>query len=226
MKIELKKFDYIIIGIVSLFLVIGAVLFIGKTKIAKTPVISEDTIVFQVFFRGVTITSAQNPFVPTEDSFITIRNVPHKNVTIVGARMMPKMALLSDSSGNVRLVKDVASPYMYDCLVSLVDDAKITDDGAVLGGNKLKIGLPIVLEGKNYRFNGTVTNITVLTKEQAEEVKAAVAQERENRKKLQANPMNLPDGLTPEHNSVQQVEPEPEKADTLIPPKKTETPMQ
>ena len=44
----------------------------------------------------------------------------------------------------------------------MIDDAKITKDGPVVGGNKLKIGLPIVLEGFNYRLSGTVANVKLL----------------------------------------------------------------
>ena len=51
---------------------------------------------------------------------------------------------------------------MYDITVTLTDTAKITKDGAVVGGNKIKIGLPITLEGKDYKFNGTVSDLTVM----------------------------------------------------------------
>ena len=50
----------------------------------------------------------------------------------------------------------------YDVIVTLVDTAKITKDGAVVGGNKIKIGLPITLEGKDYRFNGTVSDLKTI----------------------------------------------------------------
>ena len=41
------------------------------------------------------------------------------------------------------------------------DDAIITDDGAVIGGNKIKIGLPIIMEGFKYRINGVVSDVRV-----------------------------------------------------------------
>ena len=37
---------------------------------------------------------------------------------------------------------------------------KITNDGEyVVGGNKLKVGLPIILEGTDYRFGGVINSI-------------------------------------------------------------------
>lgn len=62
---------------------------------------------------------------------------------------------------NVLVVDDVAQAHLYDILVTLTDTAKITKDGAVVGGNKIKIGLPITLEGQNYKFNGTVSDLKV-----------------------------------------------------------------
>ena len=59
------------------------------------------------------------------------------------------------------IVDDVAQNSLYDIVVTLTDTAKITKDGAVVGGNKIKMGLPITLEGGNYKFNGTVSNVVV-----------------------------------------------------------------
>ena len=162
MKIELKKFDIVIIATVVILVALAVFVGLSKRKIAKTPVISENTVVFQVFFRGATISSDEQIFKPMDESFITIRNVPHKKVTIIASSQMPRLTAIADSNGKEKIIKDISSPFMYDCLVTVYDEAKITEDGAVLGGNKLKIGLPIVLEGKNYRFTGTVSNIKIL----------------------------------------------------------------
>ena len=179
MKIMLKKFDYILIGVIVVISLLITGISITKTKIAKTPVIAEDTVIFQVFFRGVTITSQLPPLKAMDESFITIRNVPHKKVTILDAIQRPKLTTILDKNGKPSIIEDAATPFMFDCLVTLYDEAKITDDGVVLGGNKLKIGLPIILEGKNYRFGGTVTNIEVLKKEEAKQLKEMVAKEKE-----------------------------------------------
>ena len=61
-------------------------------------------------------------------------------------------------------VQTCALPIYYDFLVTVEDDAKITKDGAVVGGNKIKIGLPVTLEGVDYRLNGIVSNISVSKK--------------------------------------------------------------
>lgn len=178
MKIELKKFDYIIISIVIIISLLFAALTFSKTKIAKTPVLSEDTVVFQVFFRGITLTSTQKTFKPLDETFITIRNVPHKKLTILETIASPRLTTILDNKGKPMVIEDASTPFMSDCLVTLVDDAKITEDGAVLGGNKLKIGLPIILEGKNYRFSGIVSSLEILSKEDGKKLKEMIAEEK------------------------------------------------
>lgn len=179
MKLLFKKFDYIIMAVVAIIAILTLSIFFFNSKIAKTPVVSENTVVFQVFFRGITLSASENPFKLLDESFITIRNVPHKKVTILGVHKAPRMTIVADGKGGSVLAQDVSSPFMYDVLVTLCDDAKITDDGAVSGGNKLKIGLPIVLEGKNYRFSGTLADIKVLTDDEAQELKDSIKIQKE-----------------------------------------------
>ena len=62
----------------------------------------------------------------------------------------------------VIVVEDEAQPDLYDVVVTLTDTAKITKDGAVVGGNKIKLGLPITLEGADYKFTGSVSDIKVI----------------------------------------------------------------
>ena len=57
-------------------------------------------------------------------------------------------------------VDDETAPYNYDYLVTVVDSAKITKDGdTVVGGNKVKIGIPITLESAKYKLNGVISNV-------------------------------------------------------------------
>ena len=51
--------------------------------------------------------------------------------------------------------------YSSDMLMTLGGNANITDDGPVLGNNKIKIGTPIELEGQTYRFNATIVEVRI-----------------------------------------------------------------
>ncbi len=58
---------------------------------------------------------------------------------------------------------------IYDAIVTITDTAKITKDGAVVGGNKIKMGLPVTLEGEKYKFNGTISDVRVTNEDTVED---------------------------------------------------------
>ncbi len=157
----MKKIDYLIIfvcivGVLVLALVLG-----GKNnKLSATPVESTQKIQFTVAIKGATISQDTELLKQDENVFLTIRNVPYKELKVVSFQKSKKQVVIAAQNPNGYLVvDDVASPNQYDYLIKLEDEAKITSDGAVVGGNKIKIGVPVVLENFNFRFGGTVSSI-------------------------------------------------------------------
>ncbi len=171
---KLKPFDYVLIAGVIILAIVFVLVLAHKNKIfSKSPVEATKKIAFQVLMRGVTFTDTYVPMQIGDEAFITIRNVPYTKLQIVDFAYQPKKIVISSNNPEkpFAIVDDFSMPYQYDFLVTLIDDAKITKDGPVVGGNKLKIGLPIVLEGFNYRWSGTVANIKILEDEDLAVVK-------------------------------------------------------
>ena len=190
---KLKPFDYVLIaGVIILAFVFVLVLAHKNKMFSKSPAEETKKIAFQVVLRGVTFTSDKSPFEVGEKSFITIRNVPYTELEVIDVVYQPKKIMMptGDTKNPFIVVNDYSVPYQYDFVVTLIDDAKITKDGAVVGGNKIKTGLPIVLEGFDYRFAGTVANVKVLSDEDLAVVKqmriaAKKAKLEENEKKFE-----------------------------------------
>ena len=171
---KLKPFDYVLIaGVIILAFVFLLVLAHKNKMFSKSPAEETKKIAFQVVLRGVTFTSDKSPFEVGEKSFITIRNVPYTELEVIDVVYQPKKIMIptGDNEKPFIVVNDYSVPYQYDFVVTLIDDAKITKDGAVVGGNKIKTGLPIVLEGFDYRFAGTVASVKVLSDEDLAVVK-------------------------------------------------------
>ena len=122
------------------------------------------TVEFEVTTRAYDITSQKDILTKGDKTFITIRNVPYTELEIVDVKKdsMREMFFNYDRPEVPYLIKNVAYPNRYQYVVTLKDNAQITDDGAVIGGNKIKIGLPIDLEGFNYRISGTVSDVRVI----------------------------------------------------------------
>lgn len=160
---KIRVVDYIIIAGVILALIIGFFTFKNFRQTASNQIEATSKISFQVFIRGVTLTGTENPLRANEKTFISIRNVPYSDLDILAVKAERKKIVLPIlNSKKVMIVEDVSQANMYDITVTLTDTAKITKDGAVVGGNKIKMGLPITLEGKDYKFNGTVSDLKVM----------------------------------------------------------------
>ncbi len=182
----LKKFrplDIAIILVVIIGLIIGVLTVTKKRQTADKQIEANARVEISVFFRGVTLTSSNSPFIVGEETFITIRNVPYTKLKIIDVSNDRKKAIVPTINPKQQfvVVDDVSAPFQFDFVVTVVDDAKITkDDGAVIGGNKIKIGLPVTFEGKDYRFNGVVSNITISKEPTREENSELTTQVSEN----------------------------------------------
>ncbi len=164
---RVKPFDLIVIVGTLIALLVGFLTYKHFRQTAGKQIETTSPIVFDVYLRGITLTGGQNPIQVGEKTFISIRNVPYSDLDVLNVKterrkmVLPMINNMKSAAKNVLVVDDVSQSHVYDIVVTLTDKAKITKDGAVVGGNKVKMGLPITLEGVDYKFNGTVADIKV-----------------------------------------------------------------
>ncbi len=173
---KLKITDYVIILLILVLTAVGTLAVFKKKDFSNLPVEKEVTIQFDVFFRGITTSTPDIPFKPDEDTFITIRNVPYTKLKIVDADAMERMTYVNTPKGPT-VAPDVSSPNLIDAIVKLEDKAKKTSDGYVCGGNKIKMGIPVVIEGEKYKYQGTISNVYEVGSETENEDNTAVENE-------------------------------------------------
>ncbi len=113
---------------------------------------------FDLFIRGGIADPSM--FKVGDRTFITIRNQPYAAIPIVGVKINSRKVTLWTPQG-ARAVDDLAEPYSKDVVLTLEDRAEQTDDGIVLGGNKIKVGVPIDIEGARYRLRGSIVDLRV-----------------------------------------------------------------
>ena len=157
---KLKVTDIVIIALIIVFVIIGTFAVFKKKHFPNLPIEKETKINFEVFFRGVTISDTVVPFRVNDDAFITIRNVPYTKLKIVDFDGRPRMkSIAANNKHGYIVVEDASMPNLYDFIVRLEDTAKKTPDGYVAGGNKIKMGIPVVIEGEKYKYTGTISNV-------------------------------------------------------------------
>jgi hypothetical protein len=162
---KLNFIDIIIVLGVIIALIVGFATIKHFRQTADKQIEATSPISFQVFLRGVTVTGEEFPIKAGEKTFMTIRNVPYTELNVNGVAYTPRQTAIASSKADKQyvLVEDPAQPAIFDAVISVTDTAKITKDGAVVGGNKIKMGLPVTLEGKDYKFNGTISDVRVTT---------------------------------------------------------------
>lgn len=93
---------------------------------------------------------------------IIIRNQPHGEIGIKSVKQLPRTTPVPQPDGSVKELPDPrANQFTIDMLLTLAGKAQITDTGPVISNSKLKIGIPIELEGFNYDFNATVIDVRI-----------------------------------------------------------------
>lgn len=163
---KLRLVDYIIIFAIIVLVCIGTLAVFKKRNFANLPIEKETKIHFDVFFRGITLSSTESPFKQDENAFITIRNVPYTKLKIVAAVGQPRMTIVpANNKAGFAATEDISMPNLYDFMVKLEDTAKKTPDGFVAGGNKIKMGIPVVIEGQTYKYSGTISNVYEVVEE-------------------------------------------------------------
>ncbi len=158
-------FDIAVI-LILFITVVSALLFISG-KFNNVPVSNENIITkdveFDVILRGEKVSRDGDIFKAGEKTFITLRNVPYTELEIVKAERTRELYTVPDPENPKKAlaVENPAFPNTYNFLVTVADKAVITDDGIVIKGNKIKIGLPIILEGYDYRLSGLVSDVRI-----------------------------------------------------------------
>ena len=157
--------DILIVLGVIIALIVGVMTTKHFRQTADKQIEATSPITFQVFLRGVTVTGEDFPIKANDKTFITIRNVPYTELNVLDVSSEARKTAIASSKAVEQyiLVKDPTQPAIYDAVVTITDTAKITKDGAVVGGNKIKMGLPVTLEGGSYKFNGTISDVRVTT---------------------------------------------------------------
>ena len=155
--------DIIIVLGLLIAVVIGIITAKHMRLTASKQIESASEIEFDVFLRSVTLSADDCPIKTGDKTFISIRNVPYSELDIIGVKFSPKKIVLPvKSPKGFIIVKDESQYNTYDIIVRVKDKAYITKDGAVAGGNKIKMGMPITLEGKTYKFTGSVSDLEIL----------------------------------------------------------------
>lgn len=163
---RLNPLDWFLIGF-GLLLVMGLVLVQrGVVRTSPQQQLGETPVRVTVLLSHLR-TTRQNLFTPGESLSITVRNQPRGKVKIESVDWEQSKVVTGQQGGKAVGTEDLSQKYSYDVTLGLRDRAMKSPDGYVAEGVKLKIGMPIEVEGFDYRVNGYLVNIEPVTASEA-----------------------------------------------------------
>jgi Domain of unknown function (DUF4330) len=152
----------ILLTIIGIFVVPGTT---GKSTIAQ---VSKQPIEVDVIVRGLSVLNPDalvQQFNTEKKTNIVIRNQPAGEAEIRKVKPLSRNVLVPQPNGTVKVLPDPRTEnYSQDMIMTLGGQAEVTESGAVIGGQKVKIGTLIELEGDNYNFNTSVIDVRLLKK--------------------------------------------------------------
>jgi hypothetical protein len=95
--------------------------------------------------------------------FITIRNQPYDKVEITVAKAQRSRFLVPINDGkDFRIATDPTEPFSSEVFLTLRDEGMQTEDGIIWGGQKMKVGVPVEIEGFKYRLKSSVVDVRMV----------------------------------------------------------------
>ena len=94
---------------------------------------------------------------------LVIRNQPAGSVQLIRVDDIRRQLASVLPDGSVVMADDPNREIqgMLDARFVLQGDATVTSSGVVMAGTKLKVGIPVELEGRFYRVNGIVSGVSL-----------------------------------------------------------------
>jgi hypothetical protein len=153
-------------ALVILLVVIGIFFFPGTSGSVAQMGITTKPVEVDIIVRGLSVRDPQSlvqEFQEAGKTNIIIRNQPYGKVDVKSIDLLTRTIAVPQPDGSVKALPDPRQEESFssNMLLTLGGNAKITDDGPVLGNSKLKIGTPVELEGKTYNFNASVIDVRI-----------------------------------------------------------------
>lgn len=152
-------------ALVILLVVVGIFFFPGTSGSLAQIGVPTKPVEVDVIVRGLSIRQPQDlvkEFQTKKKTNVIIRNQPYGQVDIKSVKELPKTVVVTQPDGTVKALADPRKDiFSTDMVITLGGKAQITKNGPVLGSSKLKIGVPIELEGFDYNFNASVIDVRV-----------------------------------------------------------------
>ncbi|ELR97230.1 DUF4330 domain-containing protein [Gloeocapsa sp. PCC 73106] len=148
---------------IILLVLIGLFVVPGPTG-SVAQITSTQPVAVDVLVRGLGVGNLDKLFEVFKEqpqANIIIRSQPAGTIDIKSAREIERTVSVPQPDGSVQALPDPRPEItiVRDLLITIQGQGQVTNDGVVLGKQKVKIGTGIELDGSSYNFNGSVIEV-------------------------------------------------------------------
>ncbi len=157
--LELGAIAVIILVLIGIFVVPGP-----SGSVAQVGNKAEDTIEINLLVRGLSLKdpkTAINDLSQQKDINVIVRNEPAGKLNIKSVKHLVNHVAVPQPDGTVKALPDPRPEVTFstDMMLTMEGKGQMTEDGAVLANQKVKIGTALELDGQKYNFRGSVIDI-------------------------------------------------------------------
>lgn len=122
-----------------------------------------------VIVRGLSAADPKTLIQEGQKANIIVRKQPSGEAVLKAVKFLPRNTLVPQPDGTVKALPDPRpeASFSNDMILTLGSNAQVSEDRAtkeqtpVLGGEKVKVGMPIELDGPNYNFTTSVISVRI-----------------------------------------------------------------
>ena len=156
--LDLGAIAVIVLVLIGIFVVPGPTGTVAQ--VGNSP---SDDIQVSLLIRGLTVKNAPEFLQSLENSNVNVivRNEPAGSLEIKSVTELPNYTVANQPDGSVKAVLDPRPivAYLSDMILEMSGKGQMTEDGAILANQKVKIGTALELDGATYNFRGSVIDV-------------------------------------------------------------------
>ncbi|ERN40156.1 hypothetical protein KR51_00034470 [Rubidibacter lacunae KORDI 51-2] len=154
-------------AIVAIALVVFGIFFFPSTTGSVAQLSGTQPIEVDVMIQGLSVRDPDallKELQAADSTDIIIRKQPYGRVDLISVELVPSTVYVPLPDGSVVAKPDPRPKEQFSTtwLVTIGGEAQVTQSGFVLGNNKVKIGTPVELEGRDYNFRGSIIAVRSL----------------------------------------------------------------
>jgi Domain of unknown function (DUF4330) len=156
-------------ALVILLVIFGIFFYPGSSgSVAQVGVVRKPVEV-DVVVRGLSAAGAKDLIKEGQKANIIVRKQPSGEAVLKAVKFLPRNTLVPQPDGSVKALPDPRPEMAFsnDMILTLGSNAQIAEERAtkqrtpILGGEKVKVGMPLELDGPSYNFSSSVISVRI-----------------------------------------------------------------